>query len=72
MKTNDDYTDRWIEETVAGRRCLEICQVAVAAPQWHPDKEDVLVERIYSLLPSGDYGRGDVRRCLRAVAIGHD
>lgn len=75
IPTGDRYTDLW-QETNTGQDCLRRVttlkaggiMLSLAAGRII---ESDLVEGIYSRLPSGDYGRGDVRRVLR-VGLGLD
>jgi hypothetical protein len=70
--TGDRYTDKWLLDNAAGQLCLSLCQGARDRKQAGKAlvDEDTLVENIYARLPSGDYGRGDVRRVLRAALAG--
>jgi hypothetical protein len=54
------------EDTENARRVQAIVTSAVARGQFKQlqSKIDVVVENVYQKLPSGDYGRGDVRRVI--------
>jgi hypothetical protein len=62
----ENYTSRWVRDTESGKRCLALSIELV--DDIGPDRVEAdlagFTERLYSHLPSGDYGRGDVKRVL--------
>jgi len=63
------FTARWATETASGQLCVERCHAIIEANGLATVIEMLatVAERVYSQLPSGDYGRGDVNRVLAAA-----
>lgn len=69
MRISDPYTHRWVNDTESGKRCLQLSIELI--DDLDPDRVEAdlqgFTERLYSILPSGDYGRADVKRVLMAT-----
>ena len=67
--TGDGFTDDWANWHESGKMLAR--QVRELIERDGADKVadhlDILTENLYQGLPSGDYGRGDVKRVIRAL-----
>lgn len=74
MNITDPYSKKWAENSVSGRQCTKEIHEIIEARGINLVRENTnnVVENIYCRLPSGDYGRGDVRRVVLAIIEEHE
>ena len=69
IRTGDETTDRFANFSAAGQKLTSTIKSLI-------ERDDVvrieqhfsrIVDDLYDHLPSGDYGRGDVKRVLRCI-----